>query len=380
MNKKIIWIIVILIVIGVALSAGQSNNNSSDVVIKIGQASTLSGLGADIGVDERNGALLALEQINAKGGVNGKKLEMISADINQLNLKEASSAMKKLIEIDDVAAVVGPQWDGAGSIAASMSQETKTVFVSPNVSPEVEKDVNSEYMFSTWYSDESGIKASLDYMKKKGYKKVAVIQPSNGSFWAFTTGLLKKNAPAYGIEIVSEEYGSDFSNIDYRTLITKTKKYNPDAVFGSYSDLGCTFLQQVRNQGITVPFISTSSAGNPKILTECADLLSNSLYFSTPKKSEAHEKFEKLYEERFGARPTSPTAITAYDAMYIIAEAIEKTNSTDSEKIKDYIANISFRDGSSLSKIEFDELGFVITPEEAFEMQTVQNGQFVGTE
>lgn len=369
-----------MVVIVIAVLVRQSNTDSSDITIKIGQASTLSGLGADIGGDERNGALLAVEQINAKGGVNGKKLEMISTDINQLNLKEASSAMKKLIEIDNVVAVVGPQWDAAGSIAAAMSKETKTVFVSPNVSPEVEKDVNSEYLFSTWYSDESGIKADLEFMKNKGYKKISVIQPSNGSFWGFTTALLKKNAPAYGIEIVSEEYGSDFSNIDYRTLITKTKKYNPDAVFGSYSDLGCTFLQQVRNQGINVPFISTSSAGNPKILTECADLLSDSLYFSTPKKVDTHEKFEKAYEERFGARPTSPTAITAYDAMYIVAEAIEKTNSTDSEKIKDYIANISFEKGSSLSKIEFDELGFVKTPEEAFEMQTVKNGQFVELE
>jgi branched-chain amino acid transport system substrate-binding protein len=355
-------------------------DSKSSEIIKIGQVSSLSSVGSDIGVEERNGALLALEEINAKGGIKDKQLEMISEDSSEDKIRNAASVFQKLVNVDKVIGIVGPQWDGSGTVAVSMSKELKVPVISPNVSPQVEKDVNSEYFFSNFYSNEVGIQVLLEFAKEKGYKNIAIVQPANVSFWEYTSRLFRENAPDYGITVVSEEYGTDFLNSDYKTIITKAKQKNPDALFGSYSDLECSFLKQAKGQGLNVPLLSTESAGNPKVLKDCPEVLEESLYYSTPKQYENYKDFESKYEKRFGTKPLSPTAVTAYDAMMILVQAIENADSLDRQSVRNELEKIEFKKGYSMPEIKFDELGFVITNKETFTVKTVKNAEFVDAE
>jgi len=380
-KTNIIGIIVLIGVLGGYLYLSGNKGGMEGEAIKVGQISALSGFGSDVGQEEQNGALLAVEYVNKNGGVGGRKLEMISEDVSIDKLKVTSSAIQKLVNVDKVLAIVGPQWDEPASIAVPLSLDLKIPIISPNSSPQVEEKVSSPYFFGTFYSDEVGIKAILKFAKEKGYKRIAIVQPAGFGFWKYTSDLMKNNAREYDVEIVSEEYGNDLANTDYKTLIAKAKQSNPDAVFGSYADLECLFIQQAKNQGLNVPLLSTGSAGTPKALANCAETLEGSLYYSTPGLDSKYAEFEKAYTARFGSKPLSPSAVTSYDAMLVTAEAMRKAVESDEELnregIMNEIAKIKFTKGSSMPEIVFDEKGFVITKADAFMMKGVRGGEMV---
>lgn len=386
MTKKTYVLIGILLFAAIFIFT-QHNWRKGDTAIhpmKIGQMSGLTGDGSDIGTDEADGAILAVEQINATGGISGRPLQLISEDTPPFDLKKGASVAEKLTSVDQVAAIVGPQWDSQGELMAAFSGSHKIPVISQNVSTDIESKINSPYFFVTWPDDEVGIKQVLQYAQSKGWKKIAIIEPANFSFWLFTANLMKKNAPAYGIQIVDTEMGTDFGNVDYRTLISKTKSSNPDAVFGSYTDLECTFLKQMKEQGMNVPFLSTDSAGSPKALTECPSLLEGKLFYATMSKKNGYDEFAKAFKVRFGQKPISPSAATAYNAVQVLAQVLKQLSASNTPVTRDAIANglrsADLKGAVSIGEIRFNEKGYVITPPDAYEMRTVKEGEFVKAE
>ncbi len=384
--KKTIWIVVVVVV--VALIAvwfwGKDAKEASGEPIKIGQMSGLSGVGSEIGEEERNGALLAVEEINARGGIDGRPINLISEDTPNLDLKQGASVARKLITVDNVLAIVGPQWDGQGEVVSSIASDQKVPVISPNVSTDVEAKIDSPYFFTTWPKNEVGIRELLRFAKERGWKKIAIVEPANFSFWLFTSNLFEKNAKEFGVEVVAKEMGADYNIVDYRTLILKAKSKKPDAFFGSYADLQCVFLKQSKEMGAELPLLSTESAGTPKTLEECPDLMKNRLFFATPNQSNGYEKFEKSYETRFKKKPLSPSAATSYNAVLALAETIgdliKSGKDVSRENIKIGLENVEFAGGVSIPVIKFDEKGFIETPLGSFEMQTVKDGEFVRVE
>src|SRR3989344_534337 len=250
-----IWTIIVVIIGGgyYFLSQKSSSQQVSGDPIKIGQMSALTGVGSDIGEEERNGALLAAEEINARGGIQGRPIEILSTDAPAFDLKQVVSAGEKLISVDKVLAIVGPQWDGAAEVMAITSAKRKTPVISPNASTDIEAKVNSPYFFTTWPDNEIGVRELLKFAAARGWRKIAIIEPANFSFWLYTANLFEKNAPEFGVQIVSKEMGTDYAVVDYRTLIAKAKTKSPDALFGSYADLECVFLKQSKELGLGVP-------------------------------------------------------------------------------------------------------------------------------
>ncbi|MEK7650403.1 MAG: ABC transporter substrate-binding protein [Patescibacteria group bacterium] len=384
-TKIIIWIVVIALAIwGILSFSKKAPVSTSGGSIKIGQMSGLTGIGSDIGVEERNGALLAVEEINARGGIAGRAIDLVSEDSPALDLKQGVSVATKLMTINNVLAIVGPQWDGQAEVVASVSGQEKVPVISPNASTDIETKINSPYFFTTWPKNEVGIRELLKFAKERGWKKIAIIEPANFSFWAYTASLFEKNAPEFGIEIVSKEMGTDYTVVDYRTLIAKAKSKNPDAIFGSYAELECVFLRQSRELGLAIPLLSTESAGTPKALVDCPTLLEDRLYFATPAQGNGYDKFAEAYESRFEKKPLSPSAVTAHNAILVLSDVIGNLVKSDKEISRENIRigldSVKFENGVSMPVIEFDEKGFVITSPEAFEMQTVRDGQFVKLE
>lgn len=388
MNRSTVWGIVALVLIIGGVWLGQKADKLDSTInsefIRLGQMSGLSGAGSDIGVEERNGALLAVEEINARGGIGGRIIHMISEDAPPLDLKQGASVAKKLITIDNVLAIIGPQWDGQSEVVASIAGDEGVPIISPNASSDIEKQINSPYFFTTWPQNEVGIRELLRFASKNNWKKIAIIEPANFSFWSYTADLFEKNAAEFGIEIVSKEMGTDFSVVDYRTLITKAKSKNPDAFFGSYAELECVFLRQSKELGAELPLLSTESAGTPKALADCPDLLKDRLYFSTPGQGNGYDGFARSYEVRFGQEPLSPSSVTAYNAVRVFSEVvknlIDSGKEVSGENIRVGLDDIKFDQGVSMAVIEFDDKGFVVTPPGSFEMRTVKNGQFIKLE
>lgn len=356
---------------------GKNTPSVEKEVVKIGFISAQTGIGASIGQEELKGAELAVEGVNKNGGVLSKIVTLIIEDVSLDKLKNAGSATLKLINVDKVVAIVGPQWDEPVSAILPIINKAHMPTISQNVTRDVKSAQTSDYFFSVFPDHQVSINTLLKLAQQKGWKKIAIIRPLNAGFWEFTRNLFIASAPKYGIAIIGDENVGNPLTTDFRTVIIKIKAKNPDAVFVVLADPGeCVFLKQAKELGLHQPILSTESAGNAASLGQCPDLLEN-LYFSTPTHGAAYAPFAERFKEKFGNEPQFPSAVMAYDAVRIVLHAFEKTGGKSGKALRDAIAGIRDYAGNSLSNITFNEQGFVITPENAFEIQTIRKGVFI---
>ena len=356
----------------------QTNKNppAENEPIKIGSISALTGIGVAVGVEESNGAQLAIEEINALGGIAGRLLVLIKEDVSIDKLKVAPAVAQKLVSVDKVVAIVGPQWDEPAFAILPVTEKAKVPMVGADNTNDLESKTNFDYFFSTWYDNRVGIEELLGYAQAKGYKKIAIMRPLGAGFWQFTANYFTSAAAKYGVEIVEDVDLGNPLLTDFRTPLTKIKTKNPDALFMVVSDYNqCTVLKQMREMGINIPLLSTEAAGNNIALRNCPRDMEN-IYFSTPRETEKYEAFAQRYAKRFGHRPEFPSAATAYDAGRVIAVALKETSGQGGEKLQKAILKVKIS-GTGLPKIVFDGQGFVETPENTFIMKAVRAGKYV---
>jgi ABC-type branched-subunit amino acid transport system substrate-binding protein len=362
----------------VSQRAPQSSNKNQP--IKIGGISALTGVGVAIGEEERRGAALAVTEINESGGINGQPLELISEDVSLDKLKVVVAVAQKLISVDKVTAIVGPQWDEPAFPILPIIEAAKVPTVGADSSPMLEKDHDNPYFFSTWYDNRVGIRELLKFAQKRGIRRVAIIKPVAAGFWEYTANTFKKEAPNYGVIVVDEIDMGNPLELDFKTNIARTMQKKPEAIFIVSSDYNqCTFLKQAAQLGYKGITLGTESSGDPTSLSQCAKLMENR-YFSTPVQTERYKAFAEKFKVRFGEYPKFPSAATAYDAVQVIAEGLKLTKGEGGEALKRSLAVTKNLKGVAYDDITFDAMGFVATPENAFEMQTVRAGKFVKVE
>lgn len=380
MNKKyIIASIIGLIVLLGGLNYYKNNSENKDI-IKIGGISALTGVGVAIGEEEGKGALLAVNEINENGGIDGKRLELISEDVSIDKIKIAVSVAKKLIEIDNVVAIVGPQWDEPAFPILPIIEDTKTVVVGADSSPMLEVDKEYTYFFSTWYDNRVGIRELLRFAQKRNLKRVAIIKPIAAGFWEYTAREFVKEAPNFGVEIIDEVDMGNPLELDFKTSLLKIMHNNPEAIFIVTSDYNqCTFLKQAAQIGYKGITLGTESSGDPTSLSQCPDLLEKR-YFSTTIQSDAYKAFAERFKKRFGQYPKFPSAATAYDAVQVIAAGLRKTDGKGGEGLRQALVDMKDLKGVSLENLSFNSMGFVDTPENTYEIKTVKDGKFIKAE
>ena len=207
MKSKIGYVIVgIVIFIGLFVGVYKSGNSASinKEPIKIGGISALTGVGVAIGEEERKGALLAVEEINKQGGLDGHPLELISEDVSLDQIKVGISVVQKLVNVDHVVAIVGPQWDEPAGPILPIIEASHVPMIGPDSSPMLQAAHNYKYFFSTWYDNRVGIRELLRFAQAKGIKTIAIVKPLNAGFWQYTADTMNKEAVNYGIKIVDE--------------------------------------------------------------------------------------------------------------------------------------------------------------------------------
>ena len=374
-TKTILGIIILALIIWGITSLSDSESTTAEP-IKIGGIFALSGVGTAVGEEERRGAELAIEEINASGGVLGRLLEFIVEDVSLDKMKVAGSVAHKLIDIDKVVAIVGPQWAEPTAAIIPIIEKAQVPTVGIDATHDIETQTKSSYFFSTWYDNQVGIDIMLQFIQDRGWTNIAIIRPVDGGYWEYTRNLFRKSAPAYNVLIIDDINLGNPLTQDFRTPLVKIKSKNPDAIFIVVTDpTECPFMRQAQELGVNVPILSLEASGNYASLAQCPQFLEN-LYFSTPAPNESSEKFIQKFIERYGREPQYPSAVTSYDAVRVIAHALEETNLEGGEALRDAISETNI-DGFSLPTITFDDNGFVVTPSDAFEIQTVRDGQFV---
>lgn len=314
-------------------------DGAGDNEILVGEFGSLTGGTATFGQSQHNGVTMAVEEINAAGGVLGKKIKVLVED-DQSKPEEAATAVTKLINQDRVVAVIGEVASSRTLAAAPIAQANKIPLISSaSTNPRVTQV--GDYIFRVCFIDpfQGSVMAKFAANTLK-FKKVAVLYDVRNDYSVGLRNFFSETFKSLGGEIVGEQSYSE-GDSDFRAQLTQLKSLAPEGIYvpGYYTEVG-TIARQARELGITVPLMGGDGWDSPK-LTEIGgaaiegSYLSN--HYSVNDPSPAIQKFVGAYQTKFGAAPDALAGL-GYDAVYVLADAIKRAGSTEGPKIRDAIA------------------------------------------
>jgi branched-chain amino acid transport system substrate-binding protein len=325
-------------------SGDEGSSSKGGDTIKIGANLELSGAVASYGSSEAEAIDLAVEEINAAGGIDGKKIELIKVD-NKSDAAEATSAAIKLTNQDKVTAIIGAATSGNSVAQVQIATDNKTPMISPSgtsttVTVGEDGKVNP-FTFRTAFIDPFQGTVAANFAANKLKVKNVAVYADNASDYAkgLASSFIKDFEAAGGKIVAKESYVA--KDTDFRSTLTRIKAANPDFIFipGYYEEVGL-IVKQARELGITVPLMGADGWDSPTIVDLAgADALNNT-YIITAYSSEDPDGLAKSFADKFKAKygkdPNSFNAL-GYDTVYLLKDAIERAGSLDGTKIRDAI-------------------------------------------
>ncbi len=297
--------------------------------IKIGVAEALTGNASQYGVAIRKGFELAAGEINGAGGVNGQKLELVIED-EQGKKEEAINVFKKLIFQDKVLMLFGPTLSNSAQASDPVAQGAKVVvFGTSNTADGITSIGN--YVFRNSVTEADILPVTLNTAAQKtGLKKVAVLYGNDDIFTKSGYDNFKKALQELKIPVTTTETFAK-GDVDFKPQLTKIKASNADAiVMSALVAEGAPVMVQARQLGMMLPFIGGNGMNSPRVF-ELAKEHSDNLWVGSPWSMEnpaaENKRFIAAYQKAHGSPPDQFTA-QAYDAMYILAQALKKTKLT----------------------------------------------------
>jgi branched-chain amino acid transport system substrate-binding protein len=342
--KKIILIMLITSALLLAACSSPTGKVTSKEEIKIGYIGPLTGDVSNFGQQSLKAVEQAAEEINSKGGINGKTVKIIAED-GKCDGKEASNAANKLVNIEKVEAIIGGLCSGETLGAAPIAEENKVVMISfASSNPAITN--SGEYIFRIYPSDDYQGKFAAEYVYNKlGKRKVAII--SCKADWCI--GLadnFENNFKKLGGEILIREEVEKGST-DMKTSILKIKEKNPELIYlTSFTQGAVTGIKQIREAEIKVPILGGDAWGDETI-PQSLGKISNGVLHTTPKPVDEKIMESKGLQGAFAAQ--------AYDTTYLLKETMTKAKTTDSTKVKEQLYKTKY-DGLT-GIIEFDQNG-----------------------
>lgn len=318
---------------GATEEGGSSNggSGSSGDTIKIGANLELSGAVASYGSSINDGAKLAIEEINADGGINGKEIEYVPVD-NKSDNAEAVTAAMRLAEQEKVVAMLGPATSGNATAIVQTAAQFKVPMVTASGTAETvtvndDGKVN-EYAFRTCFIDPfQGIVAANFASEELQAKNVAIYMDSTSDYAKGLAASFKKQIEENGGKVVIEEaYVTD--DVDFKSTLTNIKSANPDFVFipGYYEEVGL-IVKQARDLGIDVPLMGADGWDSPTLVELAgADALNNTYitnHYSSGDNDPKIQEFVAAFEEEYSEQPNAFHAL-GYDTVYYLKDAIER--------------------------------------------------------
>ncbi len=335
--KKTIWIIVIVAVLGGGyFFLGKTRVAEEGSTVKIGAILMLSGDFAMPGEASQKGIELAVKDINDSGGVLGKKLEVVYQD-DKGDPKETVNAFYNLVN-QKVRLIVGPNFTPAGSAVVPIIEKNNALLISPSLGSE-KFIAQSKNAFNVWPPDRDISFRLAEYLFEKGYRKIAIFG-SQQEWEKSQAEFVKQKFESLGGTITDFEIPLA-DNKDLRTEALKVKTSNPEAVvFTNYEE---TFIASVRLRelGVKSPFFSVLLDDHS--ITRSKGALEGTIFVTSYSPT---KEFIDKYAKAYNMPPQFP-ADSAYDAAYLLAEAINKAGSTDTDAVVKVLAGIKEWKGAS---------------------------------
>ncbi len=376
-NSLYIALIVMLLVVGIGLVMSRREAKVAELddlsTVRLGGAFGLSGVCAEWGEGEKKAAQMAVDEANAAGGVNGKKIDFMIED-TQCENKTTVNAVQKLVNADHVIAIVGPTWGDAYQGASPVINGSMTPAVSPDTAMEaLEFQKQSiDYIFSTYAPQRKEIAALEAYAERVELKKVAMVWDQD-SYSTMMTRLFEEASPFHGIQI-GEKHEMPTGIQDFRTVIAKMKTANIEAVFISFlaPHTKASFLKQAKELGFRAIILSAADIQDESVLESFGSAMDGVIY-TYPVANEEQKAFKETYRAKYNEDPQGPAAVNAYDAVRIIVAAIG-SGAKNGQEIRNALEKVRIK-GAFIGDLGFDEKHQVLGGE--FELKTVRNGAFI---
>ncbi len=355
--------------------------SSSAAVIKIGAVLAQTGPAAFLGDPEEKSLRMLVDSINAQGGINGHTIELLIKD-TAADPAKAISFTRQLIEEEKVFAIIGPSTSGETLKIKSICDKSKTILISC-ASAELIVNPVAQYVFKTAPSDSFAARKIFMTMNSMNISKIAVVTGNTG-FGKAGKGQLKKLAPEYGITIVETET-YDKKATDLTALVTKIKSNKEVQAVINWSIVPAQSIiaKNMRQAGWDIPLFQSHGFANIKYV-QAAGAAAEGIIFPASRVIAAEKlssgpvkdflvSYKTAYETKY-KEEISTFGGHSYDAMLILAKAIEKAG-PDSSKARKAIEEIKGFTGTAgefnFSATDHNGLGI-----DAFAMFTVENGQF----
>ena len=369
MRKTLALVLIALIAMFSVFANGDSESTSaSSDTYTIGFIGPLTGDNANYGIRCSNAARLAIDEINAAGGIDGKQLALIAE--NSLGTVDgAIAAYEKLVYSDNVCAIIGPVFTSPALAVAQRCYEDGIVMISPSAT---HKDVTSvgDYVYRTVPSDSLQSEVAAHYFYEVlGYRNIACLYAMND----YSQGL------ATGVEEIFTELGGTVSAMetcmvgdkDFRTQLGVIANTDAEAIYiPNYTVEDAQILEQAYQLGMDLPFLSSDGFSDPEIYNLAGDFTDGVIYVgpAQPEASTLLADFQEAYSAAYDGDMPDSFATNAYDATYILAQAIDRAGSADRELINQEVKATNDFNGAN-GIINFAANGDMVASQGVHEVQ-----------
>ena len=315
----------------------QQQNHST---IKIGYFGDLSGPTFTFGTSAKNGVLMAADEINQAGGINGHKLDIVIDD-DKGSPEQAATIASKLIDTEKVIAIIAGGTSNNSRAAAPKAQVAKVPLISPSSTDPGVTQIG-DYIFRTCFIDafqgEVMARFAADTLKAK---KAAILLDFNSSYSRGLADFFELGFTRLGGQIVGKQSYTQ-GDRDFRGQLILIHGAAPDVIFipGYYGDVAL-IAKQARQFNIDQPLLGGDGWDAPELWSLAGDALNGSYissHYSIEDNAPAVQQFVHEYKQRYGNLLPDAHAALAYDAMRVLADAIQRAGATDGPKLRDALA------------------------------------------
>ena len=336
MKKIVAGCIAALLIVSMVFAGGKKEDENT---IKIGGIAPLSGAVAVYGVECTNGVNLAVEEINAAGGINGKKIVYIAED-DEGDPAKSVNAYKKLTTQDGIRMIIGSLTSGCTIALTASAQAQGVIQIAPAATAEAVTDAGN-YIFRTCFIDPfQGSIGGKFAAVNLGKKNAAILYDIGNDYSVGLQENFVKEFTKNGGSIVAMESYST-GDKDFNAQLTKIKAANPDVVYlPDYYGTVALIAKQLRNQGINTPIIGAD--GWDGLTDNAGDEVLNGFYsnhYAADSSDPAVQAFVKNFKAKYNKEPNAFAAL-GYDSMYLLKDAILKAGTTDAKAVREALEKI----------------------------------------
>jgi len=328
--------------------------------IKIGASMSVTGTYAKPGTYQKQGYDVCIDELNAKGGILGRKVELVIYD-DQSTPATAVRLYEKLITEDKVDAVMGPYSSAVSEAVANVTEKYKKVMVAPLAATTSIFKKGRKYIFMVITPAENYLDGLIDMAAKRGLKTVAIINEDTLFPKASASGTVEA-AKKRGMQVVLQE-AYPKGNTDFSALLVKIKAANPDVIAaGTYFDDAVAITRQMKELNVNPKMFGLTVGGDlPEfydLLRQNAEYVYGSTQWDESLPYPGQKEFLAAYKAKFKGQEPSYHTAAGYAGCLIYAEAVKKAGTLDADKVRDQLLKMEIKTAFGEYKVEPD--GFQI--------------------